>query len=119
MPKQNPGPAAFLDDTMGKLFRTPKPRRKTDPDYSKFWRLCKKHGLTYTIDPFDGYVDIAAPEGNHQTIDGKSVEIRFTVGAGYWADRLMRLVAILDTGVDPANGEVAWPARRYLTGQED
>jgi hypothetical protein len=98
MTDQNPDPAAFLDDILGKLFRPRKPKRKADPDYGSFRRLCKKHNLTYAA-ANDGYVDVEAPDGT-----------RFAIGEG-WDQRVMRLEAILETGYDPGTDEVAWPAK--------
>jgi hypothetical protein len=91
-------PEFSLDELLGNLFRPPrKPKSKADPDYGKFRRLCKKHGLTYTVAD-DGYVDVDAPDG-----------ARFTVGTGYWDERLGRLEEILETGY--YDNELAWPAK--------
>ena len=87
----------FLDDTLGRLFRSPKPRRKQDPDYRAFRRLCKENDLTYVV-ASDGYVDVEAPDG-----------ARFAIGEG-WDQRLARLETILETGFDPGNGELVWAA---------
>ena len=97
MTKQNPDPAAFLDDILGKLFRPRKPKRKVDPDYGRFRHLCKKHNLTYAVAD-DGYVDV-------ETADGT----RFAIGET-WDCRVMRLAAIVETGYDPSHG-IAWPAK--------
>ena len=93
-------PEFFLDEVLGRIFGKPrKPKRKADPDYGKFRRLCKKHDLTYTVAD-DGYVDVEAPDGT-----------RFAIGEN-WDQRLPRLETILETGYDPGGGELAWPARK-------
>ena len=89
---------AFLDDHLGKLFKPVKRKRKQDPDYAKFCRLCKKHSLTYEVAD-DGYVDVECPDGT-----------RFSIGEN-WDQRVSRLETILETGYDTGNGELAWPAR--------
>ena len=91
-------PEFFLDAILDKLFRARKPKRKADPDYGKFRRLCKKNALTYAVSN-DGYVDIETPDGT-----------RFAIGED-WDCRVMRLEAILETGYDPGTDEVAWPAK--------
>lgn len=91
-------PEFFLDEVLGKLFKPVKRKRKPDPDYGKFRRLCKKHALTYKIAD-DGYVDVECPDGN-----------RFSIGEN-WDQRVSRLEEILATGYDTGNGELAWPAR--------
>ena len=88
----------FLDDVLGKLFKPVKAKRKADPNYGRFRRLCKKHSLTYEVAD-DGYVDVECPDGN-----------RFSIGQG-WDQRARRLEEILDTGYDPDSDELAWPAR--------
>jgi len=92
-------PEFFLDEILRRALRSRKPKRKADPYYGKFRRLCKKHDLTYAV-ASDGYVDVDAPDGT-----------RFTVGTGYWDERISRLEEILETGYDPGNGELAWPAK--------
>ena len=91
-------PEFFLDEVLGRLFTPMKPKRKADPDYSKFRRLCKKNDLTYTVSD-DGYVDIEAPDGT-----------RFAIGEN-WDQRVARLETILETGYDTGNGELSWPAK--------
>ena len=89
----------FLDEILGTIFGKPsKPKRKADPYYGKFRRLCKKHNLTYTV-ANDGYVDMETPDG-----------ARFSIGQD-WDQRLMRLEEILETGYDPGHGGVAWSAK--------
>ena len=99
-------PEFFLDDILGQLFKTPKPKRKADPDYGEFRRLCKKNDLTYTV-ANDGYVDIETPDGT-----------RFAIGEN-WDQRLARLEEIIETGFDSGHDRVAWPAKRleYLSGE--
>jgi hypothetical protein len=93
----------FLDNALGRLFAKPKkPKRKYDPDYARFRRLCKKHALTYTVAD-DGYVDIETPDG-----------ARFAIGES-WDQRVMRLEAVLETGYDPGHSEIAWPAKVKMT----
>jgi hypothetical protein len=100
-------PASFLDDILGNLFRPPrKPKRKADPDYGKFRRLCKKHGLTYTVAD-DGYVDIDAPDG-----------ASFSIGEN-WDQRLIRLEMIIATGFDSGHGRVAWPAKVEASEEQE
>ena len=94
-------PEFFLDDILGELFKKPKPKRKADPDYGEFRRLCKKNDLTYTVSD-DGYVDIEAPDGT-----------RFAIGDN-WAGRVNRLESILETGYDPGHGDhflISWPGK--------
>jgi|TARA_R110000744_G_scaffold212037_1_gene331107 hypothetical protein len=92
-------PEFFLDEVLGRIFyKARKPKRKADPDYGRFRRLCKKNDLTYTV-AGDGYVDVEAPDGT-----------RFAIGEN-WDQRLPRLETILETGYDSGNGELAWPAR--------
>ena len=91
-------PEFFLDEVLGRLFKPTKEKRKADPDYGRFRRLCKKHALTYEVAD-DGYVDVECPDGN-----------RFSIGQG-WDQRARRLEEILATGYDTGNGELAWPAR--------
>ena len=83
------------------LFKPVKAKRKADPDYGKFRRLCKKHGLTYEVAD-DGYVDIECPDGN-----------RFSIGQG-WDMRAYRLEEIITTGYDPDHDELSWPARATI-----
>jgi hypothetical protein len=96
--KPSEKPEFFLDDVLGKLFKQPKPKRKADPDYGAFRRLCKRHGLTYAI-ANDGYVDVEAPDG-----------ARFAIGQN-WDQRVSRLETILETGYDPGHGGLSWPTR--------
>ena len=96
-------PEFFLDEVLGRLFKPTKEKRKPDPDYGKFRRLCKKHALTYKVAD-DGYVDVECLDGT-----------RFSIGQG-WDQRVSRLEEILDTGYDPGNGELAWPAK--ATGKD-
>ena len=91
-------PEYFLDEVLGRLFTPMKPKRKADPDYSKFRRLCKKNDLTYTVSD-DGYVDIEAPDGT-----------RFAIGEN-WDQRVARLETILETGYDPGHDDISWPAK--------
>ena len=96
-------PEFFLDEVLGRLFKPVRAKRKADPDYGKFRRLCKKHALTYKIAD-DGYVDVECPDGN-----------RFSIGEN-WDQRVSRLEEILATGYDTGNGELAWPAK--ATGKD-
>ena len=91
-------PEFFLDEVLGKLFKPEKRKRKPDPDYGKFRRLCKKHGLTYTVAD-DGYVDVECPD-----------KTRFSIGQG-WDQRVSRLEEIIETGYDPGHGALTWPAK--------
>ena len=91
-------PGFFLDDILGRCFTPRKSRRKAEPDYGTFRRLCKKNNLTYTV-AADGFVDIQTPDG-----------VRFAIGQG-WDQRVTRLEAIIQTGFDPGGGPVAWPAK--------
>ena len=95
-------PEFFLDEILGRLFTRKKPKRKADPDYGRFRRLCKQNDLTYTV-ASDGYVDIETPDGN-----------RFAIGQN-WDQRGARLKIILATGYDTGNGETAWPAKLMIS----
>tara|TARA_R100001086_G_C11771087_1_gene240875 strand:- start:39 stop:350 length:312 start_codon:yes stop_codon:yes gene_type:complete len=91
-------PKFFLDEVLVRIFdKGRKPKRKADPDYGKFRRLCKKNHLTYTV--YDGMIDIETPDG-----------ARFAIGQG-WDQRLARLEDILKTGYDTGNGKLAWPTK--------
>lgn len=46
-----------ISRALGKLFSVPKAKRKADPDYGRFRRLAKKHGLKYDISS-DGHIEI-------------------------------------------------------------
>jgi len=94
-------PEFFLDEILRRALRSRKPKRKADPYYGKFRRLCKKNDLTYTVSD-DGYVDIEAPDGT-----------RFAIGDN-WAGRVNRLESILETGYDPGHGDhflISWPGK--------
>tara|TARA_R110000787_G_scaffold91459_2_gene192780 strand:- start:5725 stop:6015 length:291 start_codon:yes stop_codon:yes gene_type:complete len=58
----------FIDDLLGPIFAPPKPKRKADPYYGKFKRLCLATSLSYSKDR-DSYIDIEPtdvfPNGLH------------------------------------------------------
>jgi hypothetical protein len=79
------------------MFKPTNEKRKADPSYGRFRRLCKKHALTYKVAD-DGYVDVECLDGT-----------RFSIGQG-WDQRVSRLEEILETGCDPGSSQGRRPS---------
>ncbi len=93
----------LLDELLGTKKKAP----KQNPYYGRFRRFCKKHGITYTVDSYDGYIDFTCANG------GTGM---FYPNHRDWCEAYYRITVWMKEGQDPNTAdEMPWPGDEQPT----